>query len=34
MEYLKVLLDNVNHLKTNDIYYNNNFRMSYTGTFI
>jgi hypothetical protein len=32
MEYLQVLLDNGNHLKTNDIYYNNNFRMSYTGT--
>ena len=31
MEYLQVLLDNVNHLKTNDIYYNNKFRMSFTG---
>ena len=34
MEYLQVLLDNVNHLKTNDIYYNNKFRMSFTGIFI
>jgi hypothetical protein len=34
MEYLQVLLDNVNHLKTNDIYYNNKFRMSFTGNFM
>jgi hypothetical protein len=34
MEYLQVLLNNVNHLKTNDIYYNNKFRMSFTGIFM
>jgi len=34
MEYLQVLLDNVNHLKTNDIYYNNKFRMSFTGNYM
>lgn len=34
MEYLQVLLTNVNHLKTIDIHYNNKFRMSFTGNLI
>ena len=33
-KYWKLLLDNSNHFKTNDILYNNKFRLSFTGNLI
>ena len=33
MEYLQVLLNNIDHLKTYDIHYNNKLRMSFTGMY-